>query len=112
MSNTKRSCNCSDAEGCGSVNRRDFLRVVGLGTAALTAAMPAMAGPFEAADFGKVARRRQKALGRMDPVVVCPGNADRLSRRRTGKDRHARRRHLHRPGVSRRRRQALALGRV
>jgi uncharacterized protein (DUF608 family) len=53
-SNAKRSCGCS-VPGCGDgVNRREFLKVAGLGTAAVAAGMPVMAGPFEAADFEKL----------------------------------------------------------
>ena len=52
MNDTKQSCNCSG--GCDSANRRDFLKLVGLGTAAIATGMPVMAGPFEPSDFEKL----------------------------------------------------------
>lgn len=48
--------NCSKPGCCNnSVDRRELLKVLGLGTmAALSANLPAMAGPFEPSDFEKV----------------------------------------------------------
>ena len=40
---------------CGEVNRRDFLKLLGIGaTAAIAGGLPVMAGPFTAADFEKM----------------------------------------------------------
>ncbi len=48
-----RSCNRPDY--CGEASRREFLKLVGLGAAAAMASTaPAMAGPFEAADFARL----------------------------------------------------------
>jgi len=52
---TKRACgvNC----GCqGGVSRRDFLRLIGAGTASMLvlSKLPAMAGPFTAEDFARL----------------------------------------------------------
>jgi uncharacterized protein (DUF608 family) len=52
MTSSNRSCNCSG--GCESPSRRDFLKLVGLGAAAVTTGMPIMAGDFNAADFEKL----------------------------------------------------------
>ena len=58
--NTKPDTNdaCPSGNCCcggGEVNRRDFLRVTGAGALALLAArLPAMAGPFDAADFERL----------------------------------------------------------
>ena len=57
MSRTKPPQECdSPSCGCrGSITRRDFVEMLGWGTAAaLTTGMPVMAGPFEAADFEKL----------------------------------------------------------
>ncbi|MGD0899205.1 MAG: GH116 family glycosyl-hydrolase [Thermoguttaceae bacterium] len=43
---------CED--GRGGVSRRQFVGLVGLGSAALAGGMPVMAGPFEAAEFEKL----------------------------------------------------------
>ena len=46
---------CSSRECCSGINRRGFLKSVGLGaTAVLSSGLPVMAGPFEAADFEKL----------------------------------------------------------
>jgi uncharacterized protein (DUF608 family) len=48
-----RSCDRPDC--CGEASRREFLKLVGLGAAAAMASgAPAMAGPFEAADFARL----------------------------------------------------------
>ena len=48
------SPSCSQPGCCGGASRREFLKLVGLGAAAaVTAGTPAMAGPFEAADFAR-----------------------------------------------------------
>ena len=52
MTDAPRACNCSG--GCGSSTRRDFLKLVSLGGAALAAGVPAMAGAFEASDFARL----------------------------------------------------------
>jgi non-lysosomal glucosylceramidase len=50
----EQGCDCSS--GCrDSSSRRDFLKIAGLGAAAIAAGLPVMAGPFEAADFARVA---------------------------------------------------------
>lgn len=58
------SCNC--AGGCGGgIERRDFLRLAAFGTAAgLAAALPVVAGPFEASDFEKLVPADKK----LDPA--------------------------------------------
>jgi non-lysosomal glucosylceramidase len=43
------SCSCHQ-----TISRRDFVELVGLGAAALTAGLPVMAGPFETSDFEKL----------------------------------------------------------
>ncbi len=53
----------SESCGCGgAVGRREFLQMVGLGTAAaaLSARVPAMAGPFDRADFQKLVPEDKK----------------------------------------------------
>ena len=68
---------------CGQMERRDFLRFVGLGAAAgLTAQMPVMAGPFEAADFEKLVPADKKLDPAWVEVALRPRRADRLSRAR------------------------------
>jgi len=59
---------CGGDCGCNSgMKRRDFVRVIGLGALALTGLrMPAMAGPFEAADFDKLVPADKK----LDPAWV------------------------------------------
>ena len=50
---SKRPSCCDN--GCdGEIRRRDFVKLVGLGTASLAVGMPAMAGPFTRADFDKL----------------------------------------------------------
>jgi non-lysosomal glucosylceramidase len=57
-----RCCDCR-----GSIRRRDFVEILGLGAAAaLTAGMPVMAGPFEAAEFEKLVPADKK----LDPAWV------------------------------------------
>jgi non-lysosomal glucosylceramidase len=54
-SDTERPQPCCSSSSCRDANRREFLKLCGLGTtAALAAGLPAMAGPFEAADFEKL----------------------------------------------------------
>ena len=59
---------CSGNCGCGGgSSRRDFLRMTGVGSAALLAArLPVMAGPFENADFEKLVPADKK----LDPAWV------------------------------------------
>ena len=46
---------CSSSCNCHSITRRDFVSLLGVGAAAaLGGGMPAMAGPFEAADFARL----------------------------------------------------------
>src|SRR5712692_7546719 len=49
---------------CSDTSRREFLQAVGLGgVAALTTGLPAVAGPFEAADFEKLVPADKKLDG-------------------------------------------------
>jgi len=63
------SPSCSCGGGCGPrLDRRDFVRLVGLGAAGLAAArLPVMAGPFTAADFDKLVPADKK----LDPAWVA-----------------------------------------
>lgn len=63
----QETCNSGTCCSGGDASRRDFLRVTGTGALALLAArMPAMAGPFEAADFDTLVPADKK----LDPAWV------------------------------------------
>jgi uncharacterized protein (DUF608 family) len=69
MSTSKPAQPCDSSScGCrGSIGRREFVEILGWGAAAaLTANMPVMAGPFEAADFEKLVPADKK----LDPAWV------------------------------------------
>ena len=55
MTNSNRENCASPSCNCGGISRRDFVGIVGLGTAAVLASgMPVMAGPFTREDFAKL----------------------------------------------------------
>src|SRR5437762_7277400 len=48
------SCNSNLPETNGGIGRRRMLQILGASAAAVTTAMPVMAGPFEDSDFEKL----------------------------------------------------------
>jgi hypothetical protein len=56
MTQQKNTEGCSRSCACyREINRRDFVEILGLGTAAaIGGVLPVMAGPFEGADFEKL----------------------------------------------------------
>jgi uncharacterized protein (DUF608 family) len=52
--NKPASNSCTAPGCCADASRREFLQAVGLGGVALAAGLPAVAGPFTAADFDKL----------------------------------------------------------
>ena len=65
---------CTTPDCCGSPSRRDFLQTVGLGgVAALASALPAVAGPFEKADFDKLIPADKKLQANWLKSLVARG---------------------------------------
>ena len=92
-------------------SRRSFLKTSSLTAAGL--AVSAVAGhgrAVHARGFREARARRQEAPTRVGEVALRARRTHGLSRRGPGEDRHAHRRHLRRPALPGRRRQALALG--
>ena len=54
MNDGKKPCSSSDCVCQGGLSRREFLILAGTGAAVTAAGTPAVAGPFEAADFEKL----------------------------------------------------------
>ena len=102
---------CCSSGGCCGVPRREFVKTLALGAAAaLTAGVPVMAGPFKPPTSKNSSPPTRSSTRRGSKSLFARGQRDRLSRRGTGKDRHAGRRHLRGPALPGRRRQTLALG--
>ena len=104
----------SSNEGCcgPAASRASSCRSLPWGRSRARRALAVVAGPFEPADFEKLVPRDKK----LDPAWVRSlterRRADVLPRRGAENDRHARRGHRRRAGLSRRRRHTLALGRL
>ena len=72
MSENPSACNCPSGS-CGP-NRREFLALMGVGaTAALVSGIPAMAGPFERADFDKLVPADKKLSAEWLKSLTDPG---------------------------------------
>jgi uncharacterized protein (DUF608 family) len=69
MSDSEKNVACDSSCSCRrTFSRRDFVEILGFGAAAaLTAGLPVMAGPFEIADFDKIAPADKK----LDPRWVA-----------------------------------------
>jgi uncharacterized protein (DUF608 family) len=78
---------CTGESCCGGANRREFIQAIGLGgITALTSSLPAMAGPFEGADFEQLVPADKKLrpewlrslVARGEPTVYRGAELDKI----------------------------------